>query len=139
MEPVDVLQGGQLDVVEALPRAAAADQLGLVGTDQGRDDVELATLEWVDWHNNRRLHTACHDLTPVEYGQVFYGQHPAQQTVGVSQPEFPDSPGRFSTVRTTARTTGRFDCAAVRSAHPRQATWNWLRKSCRRPVPVRRW
>ncbi len=40
----------------------------------------------IDWHNNRRLHTACHDLTPVEYEQVFYGQHPAQQTVGVSQP-----------------------------------------------------
>ncbi len=33
--------------------------------------------EWVDWHNNRRLHTACHDLTPVEYEQVSYGQHPA--------------------------------------------------------------
>jgi hypothetical protein len=32
------------------------------------------------WHNNRRLHTACHDLTPVEYEQVFYGHHPAQQT-----------------------------------------------------------
>jgi len=46
----------------------------------------LATLEWVDWHNSRRLHTACHDLTPVEYEQVFYGQHPAQQTVGISTP-----------------------------------------------------
>jgi putative transposase len=42
------------------------------------------TLEWVDWHNNRRLHTACHDLTPVEYEQVFYDHHPRQQTVGVS-------------------------------------------------------
>ena len=31
-------------------------------------------------------HTACHDLTPVEYEQVFYGQHPAQQAVGVSTP-----------------------------------------------------
>jgi hypothetical protein len=50
------------------------------------DDVELDTLEWVDWHNNLRLHTACHDLTPVEYEQVFYGQHPAQQTVGTSTP-----------------------------------------------------
>lgn len=50
------------------------------------DDVELATLEWVDWHNNRRLHTACHDLTPVDYEQVFYGQHPAQRSVGVPTP-----------------------------------------------------
>jgi putative transposase len=50
---------------------------------RGLDDVELATLEWVDWHNNRRLHTACHDLTPVEYEQVFYGSHPAQERVEV--------------------------------------------------------
>jgi len=34
-------------------------------------DVELATLEWVDWHTNWRLDTVCHDLTPVEYEQVF--------------------------------------------------------------------
>jgi putative transposase len=38
----------------------------------------------VDWHNNRRLHTACHDLTPVEYEQVFYGHHPAQKQAEVS-------------------------------------------------------
>jgi putative transposase len=53
---------------------------------RGLDDVELATLEWVDWHNNRRLHTACHDLTPVEYEQVYYGHHPAQERVEVSTP-----------------------------------------------------
>jgi hypothetical protein len=29
------------------------------------DDVELATLEWVDWHNPRRLHSACNDFTPA--------------------------------------------------------------------------
>jgi hypothetical protein len=29
---------------------------------------------------------ACHDLTPVGYERVFYGQHAAQHTVGVSQP-----------------------------------------------------
>jgi hypothetical protein len=31
--PVDVLQGGQLDVVEALPGAAAVDELGPVRTE----------------------------------------------------------------------------------------------------------
>ena len=35
VEPVDVLQGGDLDVVEALPGAAPADELGLVEPDQG--------------------------------------------------------------------------------------------------------
>jgi putative transposase len=81
-------------VGDAYDNALAESQIGLFKTElirrrgpwKGVDDVELATLEWVDWHNNRRLHTACHDLTPVEYEQVFYGQHPAQQTVGVSAP-----------------------------------------------------
>lgn len=31
------------------------------------DQVELATLEWVDWYNHRRLHTACEGLPPVEF------------------------------------------------------------------------
>jgi len=81
-------------VGDALDNAPAESQIGSFKTELIRrrgpwknvDDVELATLEWVDWHNNRRLHTACHDLTPVEYEQVYYGQHPAQQTVGVSTP-----------------------------------------------------
>jgi putative transposase len=32
--------------------------------------VELATLEWVDWYNHRGLHTACDRLPPVEYEQT---------------------------------------------------------------------
>jgi hypothetical protein len=35
VEPVDPLQGGVLDLVEALPGAASADQLGLVQPDDG--------------------------------------------------------------------------------------------------------
>jgi len=31
------------------------------------EDVELATLAWVDWWNHRRLHGACGDVPPVEY------------------------------------------------------------------------
>src|SRR5271165_7274975 len=34
------------------------------------DQVELATLEWVDWYNHRRLHSACDGLPPVEYEQT---------------------------------------------------------------------
>ncbi len=30
-------------------------------------EVELATLEWVDWFNHRRLHSACGDLPPAEF------------------------------------------------------------------------
>jgi putative transposase len=30
-------------------------------------DVELATLEWVDWFNHTRLHSAIGDMPPAEY------------------------------------------------------------------------
>jgi putative transposase len=34
------------------------------------DQIELATLEWIDWYNHRRRHTACDGLPPVEYEQT---------------------------------------------------------------------
>ncbi|MBV9011093.1 MAG: IS3 family transposase, partial [Pseudonocardiales bacterium] len=37
-----------------------------------RDDVELATFEWVDWYNNRRIHSSCHNMPPVEYEAAFH-------------------------------------------------------------------
>ena len=36
------------------------------------EDVELATLEWVDWYNQRRLHSACGDVPPAEFEAMFY-------------------------------------------------------------------
>ena len=38
------------------------------------DDVELATLEWIDWFNHRRLHSATGDLPPAEYEENHYLQ-----------------------------------------------------------------
>jgi len=38
------------------------------------EDVELATLEWVDWYNQRRLHSACGDIPPAEHEAMFYRQ-----------------------------------------------------------------
>ena len=38
-------------------------------------DVELATLEWVDWYNHVRLHSHCGDLPPVEYQTQFHYRH----------------------------------------------------------------
>ena len=35
-------------------------------------DVEYATMAWVDWWNNRRLHTTLGMLTPHEYEQAHY-------------------------------------------------------------------
>ena len=34
---------------------------------RGLDDLELATLEWVDWYNHRRLHSALDYRPPAEY------------------------------------------------------------------------
>ena len=36
------------------------------------DDVELATLEYVDWFNHHRLHSACGDIPPVEFEDNYY-------------------------------------------------------------------
>jgi putative transposase len=33
-------------------------------------EVELATLEWVDWYNHARLHSACERRPPVEFEQL---------------------------------------------------------------------
>lgn len=35
---------------------------------RGADGVEIATAEWVDWFNHRRLHSYNYDLPPVEFG-----------------------------------------------------------------------
>jgi len=41
------------------------------------EDVELATLSWVDWWNRRRLHGACDDVPPAEFEALYYAQQPA--------------------------------------------------------------
>lgn len=43
------------------------------------EQVELATAEWVDWWNHRRLHSAINDLPPAEYEALYYHQHQAPQ------------------------------------------------------------
>jgi len=36
------------------------------------DEVEYATLEWVDWFNNRRLLESIGDLPPIEFEKQYY-------------------------------------------------------------------
>jgi len=38
------------------------------------EDVEYATLEWVDWFNNRRLLEPIGDMPPAEYEMMYYRQ-----------------------------------------------------------------
>jgi putative transposase len=47
-----------------------------VGPWRGLDDVEYATLEYVDWFNHRRLHGELGMITPAEF-EVTYNQQPA--------------------------------------------------------------
>lgn len=41
---------------------------------QGRDAVEYATLEWVDWFNNRRLLEPIGNIPPAEREKEYYRQ-----------------------------------------------------------------
>ena len=38
------------------------------------EQVELATSEWVDWWNQRRLHGATGDIPPAEFEAFYYHQ-----------------------------------------------------------------
>jgi putative transposase len=42
------------------------------------DNVEYATLEWVDWFNNRRLFGPLGDVPPIEFEEAYYRQRELQ-------------------------------------------------------------
>lgn len=66
-------------VGDAYDNALAGSTIGLFKTElihrqgpwRGRDQVELATLEWVDWYNHRRPHSAAADLPPAEFEALY--------------------------------------------------------------------
>lgn len=81
-------------VADAYDNALAESTIGLFKTEvvRGRgpwrtlDDVEIATLEWVDWYNNRRLHTALGDIPPAEHEANYHRQNPAPTTPETREP-----------------------------------------------------
>ncbi len=40
------------------------------------DELELATLSWVHWFNEQRLHSHCNDVPPAEHEAAFYAATP---------------------------------------------------------------
>jgi putative transposase len=50
------------------------------------DQVEIATLEYIDWFNHRRLFEACGDIPPAELEAAHYRQQAALTQAGHSNP-----------------------------------------------------
>jgi putative transposase len=48
------------------------------------EQVEIATLEYVDWYNHRRLYEACGDIPPAELEAAYYSQNTALAKAGHS-------------------------------------------------------
>ncbi len=44
---------------------------------EGVDELELATLSWVHWFNEHRLHSHCGDTPPAEFEAAHYAAQPA--------------------------------------------------------------
>ena len=47
------------------------------------DDVELATLGWVHWYNNQRLHGYLKDVPPSEFEAAYAAQQTDHELVGI--------------------------------------------------------
>ncbi len=50
------------------------------------EDVEFATMEWVDWYNHHRLHSWCGDIPPVEHEALYYRQNTDTDTPASAEP-----------------------------------------------------
>jgi transposase InsO family protein len=53
---------------------------------RGLDAVELATLEWVDWYNNRRLFEALGDIPPAEAESAYYATMTPSESPRMAEP-----------------------------------------------------
>lgn len=49
------------------------------------DDVEFATLEWIDWFNNRRLLEPIGNIPPAEYEMLYWTESGRTDTVGLKE------------------------------------------------------
>ena len=62
---------------------------------KGLDDVEYATLEWVDWFNHRRLLEPIGHVPPAEFEAASYGGGGPQLRSRTQATEPPVNPERF--------------------------------------------
>jgi putative transposase len=59
-------------LAEAVNGLYKAEVIRTRGPWRSLEQVELATAEWVDWCNHRRLHGAIRDLPPAEFEALYY-------------------------------------------------------------------
>ena len=77
-------------VGDAYDNALAESVIGLYKTElikpggpwRTAEQVELATLGYVDWFNHRRLFEACGDIPPAELEAAYYRQNTALAEAG---------------------------------------------------------
>jgi putative transposase len=77
-------------VGDAYDNALAETVIGLFKTElikprgpwRTAEQVELATLDWADWYNHRRLFEACGDIPPAELEDAYYRQNAALAKAG---------------------------------------------------------
>jgi transposase InsO family protein len=55
------------------------------GTLEELEDVEFATLEWVDWFNNRRLLEPIGNIPPAEYEMLYWTESGSTDTVELTE------------------------------------------------------
>ena len=68
-------------LAEAVNGLYKAELIGRRGPWRGAEQLELATLAWVQWWNQRRLHGAIGDIPPAEYEATYYRQHQQSKEV----------------------------------------------------------
>lgn len=84
-------------MAEALNSLYKAELVRNKGPWRGIDDLEIATAEYVDWYNHRRLHTQIGMLPPAEYEATHLpGTHPSTapastRTEPVTAPQAPST------------------------------------------------
>ena len=68
-------------LAEAVNSLYKAELIGRHGPWRTANQVELATLEWVGWWNQRRLHGALDHIPPAEHEANYYREHPQSKEV----------------------------------------------------------
>jgi len=77
-------------VGDAYDNALAETVIGLYKTElikpcgpwRTAEQVEVATLDWADWYNHRRLFESCGDIPPAELEDVYYRHNTALAEAG---------------------------------------------------------